>query len=59
MPDDPKPDETKRPIRFVFPRGISAEEAAKRVKELVEKYKVKPAGDHDGEREANDGNQAR
>jgi hypothetical protein len=50
MPDADKPEESK-PIRFVFPRGITAEEADRRVKELVDKHNQadKPAEFDGGE----------
>jgi hypothetical protein len=50
MPDEEKPEPSNKPVRFVFPRGISAEEAAKRVKELLEKHGHAPKqqGEHDG-----------
>jgi hypothetical protein len=50
MSDENSTNETSRPkpVRFVFPKGASAEEIARLVKEFVEKHKAgKPAGDHD------------
>jgi hypothetical protein len=46
MPTDETPRaDAPKPIRFVFPRGITAEEAARLVKEFMEKHKQggKPA----------------
>jgi hypothetical protein len=49
MPDEEK-QETK-PIRFVFPRGLSAEEIHKAIREMLDKHKQagKPAEGDGGE----------
>jgi len=55
MSDDNSTNETKpepvKPVRFVLPRGLSAEEIAKAVKEFVDKHKQadKPAEGDGGE----------
>ena len=48
MPDAALPEDTK-PIRFVFPRGATAEEIAKALREMVEKHVPKPAGERDAD----------
>jgi hypothetical protein len=45
MPTNEKPATNgAQPIRFVFPRGISAEEAARRIQEMVEKHRQRESG---------------
>jgi hypothetical protein len=39
MPDEEKPKEAK-PVLFVLPRGVSAEEAAKLLSEFAERHKA-------------------
>jgi hypothetical protein len=51
VPDAEKPKE-KKPVLFVLPKGISAEEAARLLRELIAKHAGKPAGAAGGDERA-------
>jgi hypothetical protein len=48
VPDAEKPKE-KKPVLFVLPKGISAEEPARLLREMIANHMEKPAGTAGGE----------